>query len=272
MGVLSQEEEQMEIQKCQERINKFLSFVEKEKSEKMKSTSTTQENTVSYNCPKCKDTGYIITKADSCADIMTPCDCQKINQAKSVIKNSGLSECFENMTFENYDAYDEQTKLAKEIAMKYVLSFDKIKNARKNSLLLCGQVGAGKTHLCMSVSNNLLNKGVSVLYMSYREAITKLKQNMLDEEYYNREISKYKRAGVLYIDDLFKGKVTESDVNIMFEIINYRYQKSLPIIVSTEYKIKRLLSFDEGIGSRIIEMCKSFTLEFSGRERNYRLR
>lgn len=40
----------------------------------------------------------------------------------------------------------------------------------------------------------------------------------MDEVYYHRVISKYKNARALLIDDLFKGKVTESDINIMFEL------------------------------------------------------
>ena len=36
------------------------------------------------------------------------------------------------------------------------------------------------------------------------------------------------------IDDLFKGSISKSDVNIVFELLNYRYFNNLPVIVSTE--------------------------------------
>jgi DNA replication protein DnaC len=107
--------------------------------------------------------------------------------------------------------------------------------------------------------------------MQYREAITALKQNMLDEYYYQREISKYKNATVLLIDDLFKGKITETDINIMFEIINYRYLKGSPMIVSSEYTSDKLLNIDEAIGSRIIEQCDGRMIEFIGKSFNHRL-
>ena len=35
-------------------------------------------------------------------------------------------------------------------------------------------------------------------------------------------MNRYKRAKVLLLDDLFKGSVTKSDVNIVFEIVNFR--------------------------------------------------
>jgi DNA replication protein DnaC len=77
---------------------------------------------------------------------------------------------------------------------------------------------------------------------------------------------------VLLIDDLFKGNITKSDINIIFEIINHRYLNHLPLIISSEYTADKLLDFDEAIGSRIIEMCKDYLVQFEGRENNYRLR
>lgn len=109
--------------------------------------------------------------------------------------------------------------------------------------------------------------------MPYRDIVTKIKQNMIDEEYYQRMISKYQTCEVLLIDDLFKGRVNESDVNIIFEIINYRYLNYLPIIVSSEFTIEKLLTFDEGVGSRIYEICKDYVVEIKKDMRNnYRLK
>lgn len=71
---------------------------------------------------------------------------------------------------------------------------------------------------------------------------------------------------------LLNGKTTESDVNIMFEIINYRYLNNKPIILSSELIQDRLLDFDEAVGSRIIEMCKGRITEAKGIENNYRLK
>lgn len=95
---------------------------------------------------------------------------------------------------------------------------------------------------------------------------------MLDHEYYTKTISKYKLCEGLLIDDLFKGKVNESDINIVFEIINYRYLNFLPIIVSSGFPIDKLLYFDEAIGSRIYEMSKNYIVEIENDiANNYRL-
>ena len=109
--------------------------------------------------------------------------------------------------------------------------------------------------------------------MPYRDIITKIKQNIMDNEYYKKLIAKFQSCEILLIDDLFKGKVTDADINIMFEIINYRYLNHLPIIVNSEFIIDKLLYFDEAVGSRIYEMSKDYVVEIKkDRSNNFRLR
>ncbi|AWI07810.1 ATP-binding protein [Clostridium drakei] len=224
------------------------------------------------NCPICGGKGYIIKHSPDAQDTIAFCKCREMDKLKRMWSFSGIETQKNKLTFKNYNAYNEVTEEAKNTAIKYFRSFKQIRNTRKNSIAFLGQVGSGKSHLSIAIGLNLLSKGIPVIYMSYREQILKLKQNILDEEYYEACTRKFKTAQVLIIDDLYKGKLTESDINITFEIINYRYMKNLPIIISSEFTIEKLLSFDESIGSRILEMCKNFTVEIRGKENNYRLK
>ena len=115
------------------------------------------------------------------------------------------------------------------------------------------------------------NYKTGVLYMPYREEMVRIKQVVNDEIDYNNAISKFKQCPVLMIDDLLKGKSTEADVNVLFEIINFRYVNNMPMIVSTEKTMDELLDFDEGTMSRVIEMARGHSIEIIGREYNYRL-
>ncbi|MGL5439837.1 MAG: DNA replication protein, partial [Filifactoraceae bacterium] len=88
---------------------------------------------------------------------------------------------------------------------------------------------------------------------------------------YVKLMNRYKKAKVLLIDDLFKGSVTKSDVNIVFEIVNFRYFNNLPMIVSSEKCVEELLDIDEAIGSRLIEMSKDYLVVMKGKKLNYRV-
>jgi DNA replication protein DnaC len=224
-----------------------------------------------YECDKCKDAGFVY---DSDTNTSWHCECWKAKQYKRLYEKSGISQAFANKTFDNYkiSGRPQIVRATKQIAMSYTASYD-----GSHSIAFLGQVGAGKTHLCIAIANELMQHNVGVLYMQYREVITHLKQNMLDEEFYQKALSGYKTAPVLFIDDLYKGatrngRPNESDLSIMFEVINYRYLKRLPIMVSSEYGIDKLLEFDEAVGSRIMEMCKGFIVEFpQDPQLNYRL-
>lgn len=228
---------------------------------------------ISYKCEKCHDTGWILVKQKNAQPLALYCECTKVQKTRSQWKSCGLNAEMTNYKFSNFIVWNESSKIAKNTAAYYYNEFEKIRDTRQNSILFCGQVGSGKTHLSIALAINFLNKNIRVVYMPYRDIITKIKQNITDEEYYQRMISKYQTCEVLLIDDLFKGRVNESDVNIIFEIINYRYLNFLPIIISSEFTIEKLLTFDEGVGSRIYEMCRNYVVEIKKDIRNnYRLK
>lgn len=227
----------------------------------------------SYNCEKCLDTGWILISQENRQPLALACECRKIERIKSEWRYSGINVEQSKLTFTNFEIWNKASQRAKETAIAYYQEFHEIKDSRRNSILFCGQVGSGKSHCSIALALNFLKQRIKVVYMPYRDVITKIKQNMIDQEYYSRAISKYQLCEVLLIDDLFKGKINDSDINIIFEIINYRYLNFLPIIVSSEFSIDRLLAFDEGVGSRIYEMSKDYVVEIEKDvKNNYRLK
>ncbi len=221
-----------------------------------------------YECEKCKDRGYIYHSETNSCEI---CECEERKIYERILEKSGISEQFRKKGFKEFETKTEFQKTAKTIAIDFVKNFKDIENTRNSSIAFLGNCGAGKTHLSIAIANNLMAKNIGVLYMPYRECITRIKQVIIDDIEYNRIVNKYKNARVLLIDDFAKGKITESDINIMFEIINYRYLNQKTIILSSELTQDRLLDFDEAVGSRIIEMCRGRIVEALGIENNYRL-
>lgn len=237
---------------------------------------------MTFECEICKDTGWIetdniTTECGAVTNGMRRCNCVEVKRCKRILEDSGIAEAFKEKTIKGFVPKNQLQTIAKSTAIEFVKSFEKIKTTKENSIALLGQVGAGKSHLTIAVGNALLKSGIGVIYMQYREAVTQLKQLIREEEEFQRTLNRYKNAPVLIVDDLFKGmlrqgKTNESDLGIMFDLINYRYLKKAPVLVSSEYKLKDLIYFDEAIGSRIGEMCKGRIIEFEGKELNHRMR
>lgn len=226
-------------------------------------------------CEKCKGTTWIIKTNDQGYDVATPCECREKVIALNLLASSGISEEDSKKGFSGFNTFNEPVLTgAKDTAITYFQNFKKIESERNNSIMLCGSSGRGKTTLGLAIANNLINIGVGVRYMPYRDVVTSLKQQLgSDNKYtYNDHMYRLKNARVLFIDDLLKGKVTDSDINIMYEIINYRYLQRKAVIISTEKTIEQLLEFDEAIGSRLIEMSKGYIITFDNSVPNYRLR
>ena len=225
-----------------------------------------------YVFPDCMDTGYIYYEDEEGRSFTRPCRCTELKEARKRLERSGLARAFQSKTFDTFRTYDQpQLTDARETAMRYAETFQSQEDRHNGSLLLCGQVGAGKTHLGTACSLRLIEKGIPVAYMGYREEMTALKSKVTDEGAYSREMDRYKKAPVLFVDDFLKGRVTEADINIVYEIVNYRYNNDLPMIISTEKTLDGLISFDEAISSRLIEMCRGYIIEFRGRELNHRI-
>lgn len=226
-------------------------------------------------CQLCDKDGYIheLRKVEGYnypLEFAKVCPCGKNARLKfnSKINRLGLGNNFKNKTFVNFETFTEELKEKKQKCIEYATNYSKMQFEKKNSIYISGNVGAGKTHLATAISNRLLQQGIDVEYFEYRERITKIKQVLTDNKEYNN-LTKCKEIKVLFIDDLFKGKISESDINIMYEIINYRYQMNLATIITSEKSLIDVLKIDSAIGSRIAEMCcKTLTIKAE----NYRLK
>ena len=240
---------------------------------KMKEKAINSPDKDKYKCPICKDAGFLYFNFGG-QDTQYECECTKKRMAIRRLEMSGIAEEDRSKTLADYITFGEKPLIdAKSTVQDYMSVFKEIKDTRTNSLLLMGRSGSGKTMLGIIAAMDIINNhALGLKYYSYRTMIAKLKQKITDEYEYNSELYKIISSSVLFIDDLFKGKITGSDINIMYEIINTRYLERKPIIISTECDIERLLNIDEAIGSRIIEMSKGHIVMFDNSTINYRLR
>ena len=222
-----------------------------------------------YNCNLCKNRGYTaeLRKSETFgywSETLIPCKCQKVRATIQRLERSGLKNIIRDYTFAKYEDKEPWQKAIKTAAVKFCT------DEENNWFYIGGQPGSGKTFICTAIAGYYLRHGKAAKYMLWRDDITKIKANITDSQAYAAAMDELKHTEVLYIDDLFKsgkgqdGKPTlptAADINIAFEILNYRYNnKNLITIISSERRLQEIAEIDEAVGGRIAErvMCAGY--------------
>ena len=200
-------------------------------------------------CQRCKESnGWIVisTPDNWYTEHMERCTCTQTQAVQNRIGKEQLVG-FELLTFTTFEAYDANTLEIKDKARIY------LKNP-KHSFLLLGESGRGKTHLAMAIANNLLAKKHGVLVFKYRDEIRKM-QSAINTPEFEKMMYRFRNCEYLVIDELFKSKPSESELKIMYEIIDHRAAKGKSMIITSEKTLNDLMDIDEALLGRIYQSC-----------------
>lgn len=231
-----------------------------------------------YHCNLCKNKGFIVKVVEDDAgnyhQVMSDCKCVPTRNSIRRMERSGLKNIIKDYPFEKFEVAEPWQQTLKTAAMEYAAN-------PEGWFFVGGQSGAGKTHICTAICREFLLAGRRVKYMPWRDAVVSIKANVNDPVVYHSVMDTAKGVDVLFIDDLFKTgkgadgaamKPTAADINVAFEILNYRYNNPLSVtIISSELSEDELLDIDEAVGGRIYERSKAINIT-KDRSRNYRTR
>ncbi len=216
-------------------------------------------------CSECGGTGYILWRDEKGELFSRTCRCEIDRQNRLRLEQSGLSDLVERYTFQSYQTPEPWQKAVKASAEQYLTDW------RGKWFFIGGTSGAGKTHLCTAICAKLIEAGIPVRYMQWRNDIPPIKAMVNDAEAYRQALDPLKKIKVLYIDDFLKGAVKEGDRNIAFELLNYRYIDAKKItIISSELTLDKIIQWDTGTGGRINQRAKGFVFNLSEKT-NWRL-
>ncbi len=196
------------------------------------------------------------------------------------IDNIGIPKRYERATLENYITSNAGMEKAKRTCESYVTKFEQC-YGNGTSLVFCGNVGTGKTHLAMATARAVVEKYQNISMplelpsnKSTIESIHGCKKgpplahiaNALDilrdvKSTYSRDSEKSERDVIEYyvdhplliIDEVGIQYGTESDKIILFDILNRRYQDVKPTILISNLPLAELKAF---IGERVVDRMR----------------
>ena len=187
---------------------------------------------------------------------------RKINKIQNLFGNSGMSKRAMECSFEGYQTTFQNAQ-AVQVCTEYVKDFDVISVSNKNGLFITGDCGVGKSHIAFAIANSLIKQGNSVIAMTMIDLLLKIKdsynaKNLTEEQILNI----YEDCALLIIDDLGKEKPTEWVLQMIYSIVDRRYNAKKPIIVTTNYNASELIkrfgdaSTGKAIVDRLFETCQ----------------
>jgi DNA replication protein DnaC len=230
-------------------------------------------------CGKCHTPKEcILTKSDGTTKtVHCACDCSVAQNAREAeekrkrdrmqylgsMRRTGFPDAeMRKWTFAKSDHTDQRNE---NIARRYVSNFDAMRE-QGTGLLLCGQVGTGKSFLAAAIANELISQGTPCLMTNFSRIISRVSEKFGGDQKY---LDNLNRFDLLIIDDLGAERDTEFTWEQVMNVIDARYRAGLPIIITTNLEPKDFT--DRGdirrqrVFSRLKEMC--ICLEVKGADR-----
>jgi len=176
--------------------------------------------------------------------------------AQRLKESSNLGARFMNRTFGNFEVRRDKNAYTKCLAYS---NRENLFEDNRNSLLIFGGYGTGKTHLAAAIANALIDRSIPVLFGTYSDHLEHIREEF-DRNAERRYLSMMKNTPMLVLDDVGKEKQTDWSNQIMFDVVNFRYEHKLPFILTTNMSEEGLGNYLGGaIYSRMCEMCTAVT-------------
>lgn len=143
----------------------------------------------------------------------------------------------------------------------------------RQSLLLLGPPGVGKSHLAVGLGVAAIERGFSVTFLRVEELLHQLRRDALMPPAQLKR-RKYMNSALLIIDEVGFEPFTRQDANLFFRLVSYRYQKGSMLITSNK-NIRdwpEMLAGDETIATAILDRLLHASHVLSIKGRSYRLR
>jgi DNA replication protein DnaC len=211
-------------------------------------------------CPKCKGVGYYslnVRVHDPNFGVPITCHCKQSEKerraADELFKISNL-EPFRDKTFENFDPSVAGVQRSFTRAREFA-------RAPRGWLVLFGNYGCGKTHLAAAIANEALRNHWRVLFTVVPDLLDHLRSTFgpSSEVEYDERFEQVRTVNLLILDDLGTENATPWAKEKLYQIINHRYNHSLPTVITSNRPPKDI---DPRIFSRMSDraLCEEVTM------------
>lgn len=217
-----------------------------------------------YNCPYCRDTGYIDNNF---------CGCMKSLFGKLMAEKFNKNTYLQLSNFDDFDlkyySGDDYHTMKKifDFAKNYAENFTQ----ESGSIMMSGNTGLGKTHLSLAIADCVIRKGVPVVYDSIINILDCIEREHFGYEKSRDKLDAIEDTELLILDDLGTEYDTKFTASTIFDIINTRISRRKPTIISTNLNLNDIKNrYGDRIASRLYTNYTQ--MHFSGEDVRLQIR
>ena len=207
-----------------------------------------------YFCPLCEDKGY---RQNNICQCLTLCILET-SSFETDFKKGALEQHFGAFSL---DFYSEQpiengepsprqnAQMIYQITKRYCDNYERI----SDHLLFTGPPGIGKTFTSNCITNELTQKGLSIIYITAAHLIANIQDQIFREGKSQKSVFKpFSQCDLLIIDDLGAEFLSEYSQKQLYEVIDGRLNARQKMIISTNLSVLDIQRiYDERLSSRI---------------------
>ncbi|MBM4444603.1 MAG: AAA family ATPase [Chloroflexi bacterium] len=166
-------------------------------------------------------------------------------------------ELLKSMTFDNFDCKRVNLPLEQRRNLEHACELARrFSESPEGWLILQGENGCGKTHLAASIANHRLKKGHPVSFVVVSEFLDHLRSTFGPESKvtYDDLFERVKSAPLLILDDYGEHSSTPWAQEKLYQLINYRYNARLPMVVTMCCSLDELDESERRVSSRLSDV------------------
>lgn len=176
----------------------------------------------------------------------------RVLRVADLLDNAGIARRFQRCEFDNYQAVNEFAGKNLTACRRYAESWAE-RLAAGTGLVMTGSCGTGKNHLAVSMTKEITRQHLARVELTDVMRITRAVKSTWRNNSERTEddvLDHYASLDLLIIDEVGVQLGTPSEMTILQEVINARYESVLPTILISNLTFEQL---QESIGERIVD-------------------
>ena len=166
------------------------------------------------------------------------------DQRQKRLDAAGIPKRFAGQDLETFCAETAQQEKIKQTICSYRDDFSSMLQQGR-CLIMVGNVGTGKSHLAAVLVSGLIRRGHSAVFVSAQRAIRRVRDTWSRDsaESESDALKALSSPDLLVLDDVGMQYGSDSEKNILFEVINERSEAMLPTVITSNLQLGELKDY-----------------------------